>query len=76
MKLTYTYYLMGTRVKALREQKNITQRQLAGMAGITPAHMCCVENGLRQTTVQILCNICNALDCTPEDLLYEEIKED
>ena len=68
----YTYNTLGENVKKLRESKKLTQMQLAVMAGISQSYLSYVELGLRQITVQILCNLCNVLECTPDDLLEKK----
>lgn len=68
----YTYNTLGENVKKLRESKNLTQMQLAVMAGISQSYLSYVELGLRQITVQILCNLCNVLECRPDDLLEQK----
>ena len=72
MATIYTYNTLGENVKKLRESKNLTQMQLAVMSGISQSYLSYVELGLRQITVQILCNLCNVLECTPDDLLEQK----
>lgn len=76
MKFVYSYVILGPKVKEIREKLNISQRELAKEIGVTQSHICYIENGLRQTTVQILCNICNVLECRPDDLLFEKFEEE
>ena len=76
MKFVYSYVILGPKVKEIREKLNISQRELAKEIGVTQSHICYIENGLRQTTVQILCNICNVLGCRPDDLLFEKFEEE
>ena len=76
MKFVYSYVILGPKVKEIREKLNISQRELAKEIGVTQSHICYIENGLRQTTVQILCNICNVLGCRPDDLLFERLEEE
>ena len=76
MKFVYSYVVCGPKIKELREKLNISQRELSQQIGVTQSHICYIENGLRQTTVQILCNICNVLGCRPDDLLFEKFEEE
>lgn len=76
MKFVYSYVVSGPKIKELREKQNMSQRELAQNVGISQAHICYIENGLKQTTVQILCNICNVLGCRPDDLLFEKFEEE
>lgn len=63
---------MGKKLKALVEQKNISQVQLAEVAGVSQAFMSYVLNGYKTPSVQVLKRIADFLDVTVDDLIDEE----
>lgn len=63
---------MGKKLKALVEKKNISQVQLAEVAGVSQAFMSYVLNGYKTPSVQVLKRIADFLDVTVDDLIDEE----
>ena len=52
---------IGTRIKELRESKGLSQRELAGMADIGYSHLCRIEKGDYNVSVDILARLGTAL---------------
>lgn len=52
-----------------RVARRLTQTRLADLAGITPAHLCNVEQGLRQPSADVLAALARALDVSPPEVL-------
>lgn len=62
---------IGTRIKAAREAKGLTQEQLAEIIGVTPAHMSVIERGVKAPKLETFVKIANALDVTSDSLLLD-----
>ncbi len=60
--------LLGKRVKYFREQKNITQEQLAELIGINSRSVSLIECGSNFITAQTLGAIAQALGVSPKRL--------
>lgn len=63
------YELIGLRIKELRQQKEITQQQMAENAKITPGFISQIENGRKKVSLETLLSICLALNVTLNELL-------
>ena len=55
---------IGQRIRSLREQRNLTQEQLALMTGMGRSYLAKVEVGTRNPTVDFLEKIAISLDTT------------
>ena len=60
---------LGEGLKRLRRARRLTQRDLAGMAGVTPAAISQAESGRRGLSLETLVQLCDALDTGLDDLL-------
>lgn len=60
---------IGARIRALREQRGISQTKLARMLGTLPQSMWQVESGARGITVQQLIILARALEVSMDDIL-------
>ena len=54
--------LLSQRIKTLRKQNNLTQKQLGDMVNVTKASICCYENGTRTPTLETLMDLANAFN--------------
>ena len=54
--------MVGTRIRFLREQKNIKQSQLARKAGLACSTLCDIEKGRLSPSIRSLEKIANALE--------------
>lgn len=61
-------------IKEKRLEKNLSQRQLADLSGISKTHIGDLERNEREATISVLCMIAKALNVKPEELykFYEE----
>ena len=59
------------RLREIREQKGLTQSQLASAAGLTQAFVCELESGRKSPSLKTLRTIARILD-TPIDKLIAE----
>ena len=59
----------GIKIKLLRRQKRISQRELARVCGISSAYMCQIEKGDRNLGLDILVKIATVLNVTLEHII-------
>ena len=62
-------YNFGNFVCQLREQKGLTQADIAQELGVTPAAVSKWENGSSKPRVEILFRLAQILDARPEELM-------
>lgn len=60
---------MKIRLKELRNKKGWTQEKLADVSGVGRSYISEIEVGKYNPTADIICKLCKALDCTPNDLI-------
>lgn len=63
------------KLRELRTIANLTQQQLADICGLSKNYISQLERGTRSINRMqhdTLSNICNALDCNPEDIILKE----
>lgn len=58
----YNKEILSKRIKELRQEKNLTQRQLAENANTTATSISAYEKGQKTPSIEVLCNIANALE--------------
>src|SRR5882762_9228100 len=56
--------ILGRFVRKLRQQKELTQEQLASKTGITYQYLSGLENGRENFSIDILYSLGKALDCS------------
>ncbi|RZK42718.1 MAG: XRE family transcriptional regulator [Pedobacter sp.] len=59
---------LGSRIKALRKDKQLSMEKLAELAGIDYRQVSYLEHGKTNATISTLHSICKALDMTLSDL--------
>jgi Helix-turn-helix. len=64
------YYNIGKKIRILRQEKSLTQLQLAELADMSTNYLSHIENGLSKLSLQSLIQLINALDTTPNRILY------
>ncbi len=69
-------YEIGARIKKHRENKHLTQKQLADMIGISSNRISNWEQGLNRPDADIIADICRALDVSPSVLLDVQLSTD
>jgi len=67
------YNKMGQRIKWLREQKRLTQEQLAEVIDMSNNYISNIENNRSIPSLETLVKICNALDTTPDYILLDSV---
>lgn len=72
-KFNYThcvkYIYMNERLKFLRKQKNVSQKEVANAIGITLSAYSNYEQGIREPNLQILVSICKYYEVSADYLL-------
>ena len=63
------------RIAARRRKLGITQRQLAQLADVSESFISHLECGLRNPSAQVLLNLCNALQMSPNALVIDSLPE-
>ena len=58
----YDKNTLSKRIKKLRLENGLTQRQLERMANIAPSSVSGYETGQKTPSIEVLCNIANALE--------------
>ena len=56
--------LLGKRVKIARKEKQLTQKELAGLCDCTPTHICNIENGKIGISLDLLFKISTQIAIT------------
>lgn len=59
---------LGRRISGLRENRGLSQTQLADMAGIGRAHLSQIENGAVAARVDTLYSLAQALELSLEEM--------
>ena len=65
--------LLGSRIKELRKQNNLTQKQLGDMVNVTKVSICCYENGTRLPSLEVLEDLSEIFKVTTDYLLGKDI---
>lgn len=66
---------MGDRIRRLREQKGLTQKELAELVGVGTHSLSRYENNLRNPSPEIISRLAKALDTTSDYLISAYIPE-
>ena len=66
----------GKAIHLARQNKQLTQEQLAEQTGLTPNTVSRIERGLLTPSVEKLCDICNALGTDADSILAAYIQAD
>lgn len=62
---------IGERIRLIRQSKGITQSDLANAIHVTPSFMNHIEQGSSVPALEHICNIANALQVTPQEILCD-----
>lgn len=65
----YSELSFSYRLRAIREARGISQRELADRVGVTPNYISNYERGINVPSIQLLEWICEALKVSASDLL-------
>ena len=56
----------GQRIKKKRKEKHLSQIEAAEKLGISPNHLSTLENGNSNPSFEVICDLCDLLDATPD----------
>ena len=68
------YESIGKRIKYFRNEKNMSQEDLAESVGTIYKHISNIELGTKGPSLELLILIANALDVSADDLLTDNLK--
>ncbi len=68
------YKFIGTRLRAARLNKNLTQKQVAAMVDVGVTHISHIETGTTIPSTKLLVELMDLLDCEPNEVLAMETK--
>ena len=63
---------MNGKMRQARLNKILSQAELAKIIGVSRQTINMIENGDYNPTIGLCCKICKVLDCTLNDLFWEE----
>ena len=64
-------YLIGQKIKVIRDLKGFKQDYVSEKLGISSVHYSNIENGHKTCTLYILIKLCQILDTTPNEILSD-----
>lgn len=65
---------IGSRIKAAREKKGITQEELAIMVDLSSTHISVIERGVKPPKLETFIRIANALCVSADSLLVDVVE--
>ena len=66
--------LVGSRIKTARENKKLTQEELAAMVDLSPTHISVIERGVKSPKLETFVRIANALGVSADYLLVDVVE--
>lgn len=67
---------INERIRMLMEGKNLSQKELANLSGITEASISKYLSGERTPRIDVVVNLANALGVTTDELIGNDIEDD
>lgn len=71
--MTINRFALGDRIYNARIKRNLTQNDLAELAGISNTYLSHIENGTKRMSMDTFVDILNALGTTADELLIDSI---
>ena len=65
--------LVGKRIREIRKNKNLTQAELASMAGMAPSNISEIESGKTSIKLMTFCRIVEVLQVSADDVLRANV---
>ncbi|MDO8137222.1 MAG: helix-turn-helix transcriptional regulator [Candidatus Brocadiales bacterium] len=64
----------GKAIKRYRIQEELTQKELAKQAGVTPSYLSSLEKGRKEPSIALIKKICNVLKLPYEIMFWESVE--
>ncbi|MGI5898871.1 MAG: helix-turn-helix domain-containing protein [Christensenellales bacterium] len=68
------YESLGRKIRNVRKQRGLTQKESAEMIGISTAFFGLIERGQRKASIETLVSICNVLNVSMDELLEDSLR--
>ncbi len=69
-------YELGARIRKYREERKLSQKELAALIGVSNSRVSNWEQGINRPDADILADICRALNVSPSELLNVHLSDD
>ncbi len=69
-------YEIGIRIRKYRELRELSQKELADLIGVSNSRVSNWEQGINRPNADIISDLCKALDVSPSELLDIQISTD
>ncbi len=76
MEMNIDYTALGKRIRSTRQNKKLTQEQLAEMCSLSAAHIGHIERGTRIPSLDTVFRIAQALDVSLDYLIFDSAGND
>ena len=70
------YITVGKKIRAIRMREGLSQLQLAEMIEVSPPYISCIENGVKNASIETLVRIANALQVSTDELLDDKLEDE
>ncbi len=74
--MALNYRLIGHRIRTLRKLQKMSQADLAEYTGLSVPYISHIETGIKHVSFESIVKIADAMSCTVDQLLYENLKND
>ena len=64
---------IGSRIKAIRKRRGISQMTLAEIVDCSPTHISYIESGSKGMSLELFVSIANALNASADELLIDNL---
>lgn len=64
---------LGKRLRKCRKDRGYTSEKLADAMDVSPIHVRNIEGGARKPSLDALIQMCNILEISPDDLLFDSL---
>lgn len=70
-----THFNFGMRIHELRRNRKLSQEQLALRSNITPTYLGLIERNIKNPTLKVVEQLCNAMDISLADFFSQEYND-
>lgn len=67
---------IGKTFQKCRQKNNLTQGEVAELAGMEPRYISQIERGISKGSIDTLLKLCNAYKITPDVILYDLLDDE